>query len=199
MTSTTKELTKLSCTLCFILRHDFINKNLQCDESGYIKVKDIFLNYSLSSISDKELEILVETNDKKRFHLIIKQDEYYIRSNQGHSLRIGLLMKDELLFEKIVNPLNFCAHGTKKIYIDSIITNGLQRKNRKHFHFVSELIRNKQLSGYKKDSNVIIIIDMKKCLEAGMLFFKSTNDVILTEGIHGTIDFSFFKKIKEIT
>ena len=198
MSSTKKELNNLSCTLSFILRHDFINKNLQCDDRGYIKVKDIFLKYPLSPISDEELELLVREDDKKRFHLIIKQDEYYIRSNQGHSMNIGLLMNDELLFEKIVNPLNFCAHGTKQKYIDSIIKNGLQRKNRKHIHFVSEIVRDKQLSGYRKDSNVIIILDMKKCMEAGMLFFKSTNDVILTEGIHGIINVSFFKEIKEI-
>ena len=193
-----KKLYNLSRTLTFILRHDFINKDLQCDESGYINVKDIFLNYSISPISDKELELLVETNDKKRFDLIIKQDEYYIRSNQGHSYKIGLLIKDILLFKKIETPLHFCAHGTKKENIDSIIKNGLQRKNRKHIHFVNQIIRDKQLSGYKKESNVIIIIDMKKCLEAGMFFFQSMNNVILTEGINGTIDAYFFIKIKEI-
>ena len=46
-------------------------------------------------------------------------------------------MKDELLFEKILTPLHFCAHGTKKENIDSITKNGLQRKNRKHIHFVN--------------------------------------------------------------
>ena len=193
-----KKLYNLSRTLTFILRHDFINKDLQCDESGYINVKDIFSNYSIPPISDKELELLVETNDKKRFDLIIKQDEYYIRSNQGHSYKIGLLIKYELLFKKIETPLHFCAHGTKKENIDSIIKNGLQRKNRKHIHFVNQIIRDKQLSGYKKESNVIIIIDMKKCLEAGMFFFQSMNNVILTEGINGTIDAYFFIKIKEI-
>ena len=53
--------------LTFILRHDFINKNVQCDESGYINVKDIFSNYSIPPISDKELELLVETNDKYKW------------------------------------------------------------------------------------------------------------------------------------
>ena len=163
----------LSRKLCFILRHDFINKHLQCDECGYVNVKDIFLKYSLPSISYQELELIISSNDKKRFHLIIKQDkEYYIRANQGHSNSIGSLIKDELIFERILNPLHFCAHSTKQEYIYSILKNGLQKKNRKHIHFVSEINK------YKTKSNVIIIIDMKKCLEAEMMFFKSFNDVI---------------------
>ena len=59
------------------------------------------------------------------------------------------------------------------------------KKNRKHIHFVSEIVKHKQISGYKKESNVIIIIDMKKCLEVGKSmednFHHYDIDLIITD------------------
>ena len=190
-----KKLEKISRELCFILRHDMTTQNLKNDERGFVKLRDM---YTMSELSNNEIQFIVESCSKKRFDLDIRDGEYFIRANQGHSNYVGLNIDANLIYESITAPLGFCAHGTRNEYMKSILENGLQRKNRKYIHFVSEISKDKQISGFKNESNIIIVIDMKKCLEAGIKFYKSSNGVILSDGIDGTIDPSFFEKIEHI-
>ena len=59
--------------------------------------------------------------------------------------------------------------------------------DRKHIHFVENISKKEQISGFKNISDVILTIDMNKCIGDGIVFYKSTNNVILTEGIDGII------------
>ena len=200
--------------LCFLLRHDIINSGLKCDSNGYVNVKELIDKKLIDFIDIDELQYIVENNDKKRFSLMEDNGEYYIKANQGHSLKVGELIMDDHALELITEPYNFCAHGTEEKYIESICENGLNRGLRKHIHCVSEIINkdvsyglglssknfsnDKQISGFKKKSDRLIIIDMKKCMNDGMLFYKSSNNVILTEGFDGIIDPKYFLLIDYI-
>jgi 2'-phosphotransferase len=191
----TKKQTQIGKKLCFILRHDIVNSGLICDSNGYVKVNDLIAKKLIEQITIDELNLIVENNDKKRFLLIQKNNEYYIKANQGHSLAVGNLIDDDITMELLTEPLLYCAHGTEKKYIESIYKNGLNRGLRKHIHLVGEIIKERQTSGFKSKSDRIILIDMDQCMKTGIIFYRSANNVILTEGIDGVIDPKYFIKL----
>lgn len=190
-----KKRTEIGRKLCKILRHDIINAGLLCDSSGYVKVSDLFSKKLIATISIEELVIIVESNDKKRLLLLKKNDEYYIKANQGHSSSVGNLINDADAMEVLVEPLPYCAHGTEVKFIDSICANGLNRMSRKHIHLIGEPVKEEQTSGFKNKSDKIILIDMEKCMNDGMIFYRSANNVVLTEGINGIIESKYFLKL----
>jgi 2'-phosphotransferase len=191
-----KEGIKIGKKLCFILRHNMIDSGLTCDCNGYVKVTDLISKKLIEPISLTDLIYIVESNDKQRFSLIKRFDEYYIKANQGHSLEVGNLIESGSL-ELLIEPLSYCAHGTEKKFIESISMNGLNRMLRKHIHFVGETIEKNSTprSGFKKKSDTIILIDMERCMQDGILFYRSENNVILTEGIDGVIHPKYFLNV----
>jgi len=127
--------------------------------------------------------------------LIKKGDEYYIKANHGHSLSVGNLIEDENALEVLVTPLAYCAHGTEQKFINLIYETGLNRMSRKHIHLVGEPIKANQTSGFKSKSNRIILINMEQCMSDGIIFYRSANNVILTEGIDGIIGRKYFTEL----
>ena len=193
-----EKLGKISRLLSHILRHDSRNN---FDERGFMKVSELFLNYSLLPLINDEIETIVRCDGKKRFDLNIIDGDYFIRANQGHSKKVGYLLNDNLMYEEIRVPMKFCLHGTNHKNLMSILENGLHTMNRKHIHFIGGTptsLRCEQISGFRNDSTIIICIDMKKCLEANMKFYISSNGVILTQGINERIDPSFFTSVQII-
>jgi 2'-phosphotransferase len=166
-----KDSIRIGKKLCFILRHNIIDSGLTCDCNGYVKVNDLISKKMIEPISVDDLIYIVENNDKQRFSLTKKDNEYYIKANQGHSLQVGNLIESGSL-ELLTEPLSYCAHGTEKKFIESICSNGLNRMLRKHIHFVGETIEKNSTprSGFKKKSDTIILIDMERCMQDGILF-----------------------------
>jgi 2'-phosphotransferase len=185
------KLDKASRKLTQILRHMSIQYNLSIDNCGYVKLNDI-LQLNLEEFKDitlDDIDNIVDSNDKKRLQTIVKDNEIYIRATQGHSKEVGSLINDKYALEEIPidTSILYIYHGTKNKYLESIKTTGLIRMSRKHIHFVEDLERDKQISGFKKESDLILKVDLKKCMIDGMKFYKSNNNVILTEGFDGII------------
>ena len=69
---------------------------------------------------------------------------------------------------------------------------------RKHIHMSSQHKGSSDMiSGIRKRSNVMIYIDLDKAIAAGIKFYISKNQVILSEGNdHGMIPVDFFKEVK---
>lgn len=191
-----RELINLSKALVRKLRHD-IGKghSLSCDEKGFVKVSEIICKIRCT-IDD--IIHVVESNEKKRFTLEDRDGEYYIKANQGHSLSSGKAVCDSLSFTEITEPLPVCIHGTEARFIDSILSNGLNRMKRKHIHCVGEIDKTRQISGFKQRSNKAIYIDMALCMVDGMRFYMSDNNVILTEGLNGVIERKYFREIVDL-
>src|SRR5687767_15943896 len=100
-----KRRTKTSKFLSLILRHKPEEIGLTLDENGWANVADLSkkcADYG-KSFTVKELEEVVETNDKKRFSF--DETKTKIRANQGHSLEI------DIEFEKRTPP-EILFHGT---------------------------------------------------------------------------------------
>ena len=50
-------------------------------------------------------------------------------------------------------------------------------------HVDKSLVENKVRSGMRSDAQILIYIDIRRSLEAGMKWWRSENGVLLTEGI----------------
>lgn len=201
---TPKKLHDASRQLVKILRHKILEMGLSCDSRGFVSVNDLFNNSQTGMNRYRDMRIpedlitIVDSNEKKRLELELREDgQYYIRAVQGHSANVGELLDSDSAFEPIVEPLEFCAHGTEQRFASSILAEGLKRMSRQHIHLVAEIHEDRQVSGYKKRSNAIVVIDMVKCLADGMQFLRAANGVILTEGFDGVIPPEYIKEIIE--
>lgn len=192
-----EKLNTASRKLTQVLRHQVIDYNLIIDSNGYVKLDDIFkLNLKqLKNITLDEIQQIVETNEKKRLETIIIDNELYIRATQGHNKDVGKLIDDDIALEEITldTDINWIYHGTQTEFLDSIREKGLSRMSRKHIHFVENTSSDKQISGFKKKSDVILQVNIKECMRDGIKFYLSSNNVILTEGINGIIEPKYIK------
>ncbi|KAG7663690.1 TPT1 [[Candida] subhashii] len=186
----------ISKALSYLLRHGALKEKLSINELGYVKINDLLSHPRLKSsqVTRQDIERIVANNDKKRF--TISNDNQFICANQGHS--IPQINNDNLI------PLNFedlknfeIYHGTFKNKLSIIKqSGGLSRMNRNHIHFTCKEYNT--ISGIKKHSNVLVYIDIGKCMEHGIKFYKSLNKVILTCGNEdGMIPWEFITKVVE--
>jgi 2'-phosphotransferase len=174
----------------------------------------------------EEIEAIVQNNDKQRFTLKpVKEfstqssaspEDYLIRANQGHSIKLDSSALLTPLTEVDV-PSTGVVHGTFYPFWPAILSSGgLSRMGRNHIHFApaqavvgdpalsvvpvagskdehtaeTEAVETqpveekeiKVISGMRTDAQVLVYIDMPKAIKAGLKFWKSDNEVILTEG-----------------
>ena len=132
------------------------------------------------------------TYDKKRMDLKFENDIWQIRANQGHSLQ---KLDEEQLLTEVFEAFETCVHGTERKFLPSIQISGLCKMGRTHVHCVASANFKGVISGFKKQSNCVIFIDMKASLAAGNRLFVSKNEVLLTEG---PILPKFFLEIKDL-
>jgi 2'-phosphotransferase len=155
-----------------------------------------FRQYTLSQIED-----VVDTNDKKRFTITALETpegpKDFIRANQGHSIKT---------IQIEMTPITSAAeyptiiHGTNHTAWQAILQDpkGLQRMKRNHIHFATGLLGEEGvISGMRYSCNVLVYLDLEKCLRERMKFFKSENGVVLTEGVDGEgyIPKEYFEKV----
>jgi len=135
--------------------------------------------------------------------------DYLIRANQGHSL--------EVASENLLTPIteetmpSMVVHGTTHAAWPQIVaTGGLKKMARTHVHFASGLPAGFKsddtdttapvISGMRNSSSVLVYVDIKKAVGAGIKFWKSENGVILSEGdVNGLIGLQFFSKVEDRT
>lgn len=177
---------KISKKMSYYLRHGL--DKLTPDSAGYVEINQLLSLDDFVGVKKEEILKEVEINEKKRFGLDSTGEK--IRANQGHSLVSGALVDESKLLKKIIEPLGYCVHGTRKEHLNKIKATGLKRMNRTHIHFA---IKPTAISGFRGTSNVLIHIDMKKAMEDGIEFYLSENDVILCQG---PIDPKYFSKIQ---
>lgn len=185
----------ISKAMSYLLRHGAVKEKLAIDDQGYVKISDILSHQRLKSFKTtrEDLDRIVRDNDKKRFTVT----DDMICANQGHSLKtvnndnLTPMSLDELTKLKIY-------HGTYKNKLATIKqSGGLNKMNRNHIHFTCEEYAT--CSGIRYNANVLIYVDAERCTEAGIKFFKSLNNVILTSGdADGKIPWEFVDKVVDL-
>lgn len=184
----------ISKSLSYLLRHGAIKEKLNIDETGYINVKELLSHNRLKTnkATIDDIYRIVESNDKKRFTLMEKDSEIMICANQGHSIKS---VNDSNLVELTKDSLpQEIYHGTYRKKLPAIVSSGgLSKMTRNHIHFASTI---SDISGIRTSSNVLIYLNIEKCLESGIVFYKSTNNVILTAGNEkGFVPLDLFGKV----
>lgn len=176
--------------LSYLLRHGAIKEGYSIDSQGFVSVNEI--TKKMTTTFDEVKEI-VETDDKKRFEIVEKNHQWYIRAVQGHSIELDdpglVLVLDPSEIPTVVHGTNHKAYGLIK-------NEGLNKMTRTHIHFAKGLLSDQDvISGMRKSADVLIYINVEKAMAAGIKFYLSKNGVILSDGINGTISPEFFAKV----
>ncbi|MFT5169146.1 MAG: putative RNA 2'-phosphotransferase [Saprospiraceae bacterium] len=168
-----KEITKRSKFLSLVLRHRPNLIGITLDNQGWISVEILLekLEAFGNPLTSEELDFVVQSNNKKRFSF--SEDKTMIRASQGHSIDIDLGYKS-------LQPPEILYHGTAKIYVDSILRQGIRKRKRHHVHLSSDKITAKSV-GSRHGSPVILKIQSTIMHQAGIEFFLSKNNVWLTD------------------
>lgn len=172
-----KELIGKSKFLSLVLRHCPQQAGITLDSNGWTPVSDLIKNTNLTR---SELDEIILTNDKRRFEL--NGDGSLIRACQGHSVQVDLALIP-------ANPPDKLFHGTSQDVVDKILLTGILKMKRTHVH----LSKDNQTAvkvGSRHGVPAVLEVDAKQMCLDGIKFFKSTNDVWLTD----FVDKKYLKK-----
>ncbi|WPG98588.1 phosphotransferase KptA/Tpt1 [Acrodontium crateriforme] len=166
-----------------------------------------------------------EAGDEQDGLMANNPENWLIRANQGHSLKIdseGLLTPLTLSSPDLPTTV---VHGTThKAWVLIQASGGLKPMGRNHVHFASGLPANFKsvldsaettnttspntdvtarppvISGMRQSSTILIFLDLKRALEAGLSFGQSENGVILTEGnAEGLVSLELCSRVEDRT
>jgi 2'-phosphotransferase len=209
-------LVTVSKALSRILRHQALHMGLQMSSDGFVKLADILATKDFTHTTLADIQQVVETNDKKRFELVLIDDatpsaalshtptaaEYKIRAVQGHSIAI---VEDEGLLQEITEanlssllPHETVVHGTYRRFLPSILQDGLKRMRRNHIHLATDFPEGGGvISGMRSSCEIGVVVDVRKALRAGIPFALSHNGVVLSkgQGDEGVIPSAFFRDV----
>jgi len=168
-----QHLKHISKLLSLVLRHKPETIGLQLDANGWAKVDELIqkINESGTAVDAATIDLVVETNDKKRF--AFNEDKTQIRASQGHSIEVELNLKPLL-------PPDILYHGTADRFLESILKTGLTKQQRQHVH-LSETLTTARAVGARHGNPVILNIHAKAMAAAGFLFYLSDNGVWLVD------------------
>lgn len=166
---------KLSKYLSLVLRHKPEALGITLDTNGWTDVKVLLekMNSTGKKIGIDTLKTIVETNNKKRF--TFNEDFTLIRANQGHSIEVDLGFKPK-------TPPEILYHGTGDKNVESILKEGLHKRNRQHVH-LSKDVETARNVGQRHGKPVIFEIQTEDMLRDGFEFYESKNGVWLTDAV----------------
>ena len=234
-----KENKILARRLTRLLRHGKpCNPGLR--EDGFVRVKSIqslsgrgfeALSFDIARdivIADNKMrfslrrECIEESVDNSSFVEAEKSYEWWIRANQGYTIK-GL--DPEKLLTRVSDPalIPVVIHGTYYDPWPQIRANGLSRMKRNHIHFARGLPNSGAaaqlaeesstggsggggssewgiggvMSGMRSNVQLLVYVDAAIAMQSGVIFYISDNDVILTPGIgpEGVVPPSCFKEV----
>ena len=198
---------QISKALARILRHTAQSMGIQIRPDGFCQLQDILALPDFSTIGAtlEDVQVAVQSNDKKRFETKVEADKVLIRAVQGHSMKA---VDDDSLLKRLIaddpNLPKVCVHGTYKRCLDSIQRNGLIAgggvSGRNHVHFAPYEPRDgRVISGMRYNCEVAIYIDLPAAIREGVPFFQSANEVILSPGINGTVPAKYISQVKDLS
>lgn len=170
-----KQLTHISKFLSLVLRHQPETIGIQLDQNGWADVKELIEKANNNGIKfDQEmLNLIVATNSKKRFAFNETLDK--IRASQGHSIEIELDYTNQ-------KPPEILYHGTGEKSVQSIISIGLEKRNRQHVH-LSSYIETAIKVGQRHGKPFVFKVLAEQMYNDNFQFFISDNGVWLTDNV----------------
>jgi putative RNA 2'-phosphotransferase len=166
--------------LALVLRHQPDKLDIIITEQGWTLVDRLIEKWNQTQkagLSYRELQEIVDADNKGRYTIQEIGGCNFIRANQGHSLaHVNLDFSEK-------EPLNVLYHGTKRQFMNSINKYGLEPKGRHHVHLSCDLQTAQNVAGRRKGESVMLEIRAKEMHDAGYKFFESSNGVWLTDNV----------------
>lgn len=193
---------RISKEFSSILRHNIARyPTLHMDSEGFVLLSSLLeLPFFKSRKVDVQfVEQLVHADSKTRFKLRQKEGELCIRANQGHSEHVGASVDMSALLMPVESPREIpkAIHGTAMAAWETIRAEGLRRMKRSHIHFAPGVLGEDGVrSGMRSSADVHIHVDAAKAMADGIQFYRSDNNVILSEGINGVIAPKYFSRVE---
>ena len=171
--------TKLSRYISYLLRHHPEDLELTMDNNGWVNCNELVNKIHKTGkyiINIDILKQIVKEDDKQRYSF--SSDGKCIRANQGHSI------KDVDLQLNPVKPPDILLHGTNETNVKLIFGSGcISSMSRQYVHLSEDVITAFTVGSRHGGAPVALFIDCKKMYKDGYLFYKSENNVWLTNKI----------------
>ena len=148
-------MNRMGKRLSFLLRHD---RSYQFDDMGYREVKDLVEHHGFT---EKLLESIVETNDKKRYEY--NEDKTKIRARQGHSIGVDVGLEEMV-------PPTILYHGTASRLVSGIKKIGIDKMKRILVH-LSTNYETAEGVGRRHGRPVVLEVEAKSMHDDGYKFF----------------------------
>ncbi len=174
-----KQLDKISKFLSYILRHQPEAIGITLDSDGWVNIDSLIMhaNQHGEPLTTKLIELVVKTNDKKRF--TISDDGLKIRAAQGHSTQQVKINHAEQI------PPEFLYHGTATRFIDSIKKQGLVAGSRHYVHLSGDE-KTAIKVGERHGKPIVLKVKTLQMYQQGFKFYLADNGVWLTNTVPNT-------------
>ncbi|KAI8353733.1 putative tRNA 2'-phosphotransferase [Mortierella sp. GBAus27b] len=179
---------RLSKALSWLLRHNAVSQGVAIRPDGYVKLDDVLKHSRFKGYTKQDVYAAVNNNSKKRFQILeeasVAGTVVLIRAVQGHSIEEVA----ELGFEEITDAAQIptAVHGTMFSKWRLIHEHGLSKMNRNHIHLAIGLPGEiGVISGMRNNTDLYIYINTAKAIQDGIKFYKTSNNVILSDGKDG--------------
>jgi len=146
----------------------------------------------------EELMAVVYFDEKERYTMVREFDgELLIRANQGHTMKV---VEDDLLLETVtdVSQISECVHGTYLVHWPFIKRQGLSKVARNHIHLANGLPEDGKIRGMRSTAELFVYVNVARAMDDGIVFYKSKNEVVLTQGFDGWLPVKYFQKAVRI-
>lgn len=172
------EKSNLGKSLSWVLRHGAVDCGLDISTGGYVSCNSILNLPQLQKFTIHDIKNVVYNSNKKRYVLMEKNNQLYIKAIMGHTGKVLDVIILEDLYIKITEPLDgiFCNTTLDEYF--NVIKSGLKINKRWNIEFTV-------LNHFDQiDFNgVSIYIDMKLAMDDGIEFFMTENNIIVSKGI----------------
>lgn len=171
------QLTTLSKTISYALRHHPEEFGLTLDPEGWVALSDLIAalkahSPSFNLVAVHHFEEIQRTAEKQRFEL----KDGRIRALYGHSTT-------QKIEKQAQQPPEFLFHGTTHKAMPVIRDKGLQPMSRQFVHLSTEL-GTAQMVGSRRDRRPPILrVKALEAWQSGILFYHGNQDTWLAEGI----------------
>jgi putative RNA 2'-phosphotransferase len=171
-----KQLTKASKFLSYVLRHEPQAIGLSLDREGWAPIDALITAATQHgrALDRALIEQVVATSEKKRF--AISADGSCIRAVQGHSTD-----SVSISFEEKVPP-TVLYHGTATRFLASIRTQGLLPGSRQYVHLSGDVPTATRV-GQRHGKPVVLTIMASTMHAQGFKFHQAQNGVWLTVSV----------------
>jgi putative RNA 2'-phosphotransferase len=145
-------------------------------EDGWVLVDELVykLNTKSRPVNFDTINNIVQNDVKNRFDMQEFDGSYYIRANQGHTIK-----SVKIDFEEMVPP-DILYHGTAQKSVDSILATGINKQKRQYVH-LSKDVSTAITVGVRHGHVRVFEINAKQMHDDGIKFYLSKNGVWLTD------------------